>query len=279
MINKDCDSIAPPPAVVDPETKKRCRFDLLEFQVTYFPNVQPFDGGFFDAVKTTERAVMDGGQYINEMDQGAGKTYLCETAALWATLYGHRQYVAIILADQWAASKSIRNIKKSLVKNELLAQDFPEVCHPAKALEEKRQRCQAQAIDGRLTRIKWDIDKLVFPTVTIDGKQTECSGAIIHARGLMGSLRGMILKRPGQWVRRPDLALIDDPQTAESAASVAQTRNRLEIIRRDLPRLGGRQEPTPAAVVNATKLRDGDLVDQLLDPEKSPGWKAGWPGS
>ena len=271
----DAADIGPPPPVVDPERKERCRFDLLEFLVTYFPNstgLNPFSDDHKRAIKSLELAILKGGRYINAVYRGFAKTTISENAAIWATLYGHRRFVAIIGSTGEAADENIEAIQTELASNDLLYQDFPEVCHAIVALENKQQRCKTQTIQGQLTYIKWNADKLVFPTVVIDGKQTECSGAIIQGCGLTGRVRGMKHKRPDGTNQRPDFAILDDVQTDESAASASQVEKRIKLISRAVLKLAGHTRGI-AAVINATVLEVDDVIDQLLDHDRHPEWE------
>ena len=68
----------------------------------------------------------------------------------------------------------------------------------------------------------------------------ECVSACpVHAikpLGIEGNLRGLVHKMPGGKTVRPDLVLIDDPQTRESAASPHQVRERIATINPALAR-------------------------------------------
>lgn len=271
----DAADIGPPPAVVDPERKERCRYNLLEFLVTYFPNstgLNPFSEDHVRAIKSLELAILKGGRYINAVYRGFAKTTISENAAIWATLYGHRRFVAIIGATGEAADENIEAIQTELASNELLYEDFPEVCHAIVALENKQQRCKTQTIQGRLTYIKWNADKLVFPTVEIEGELSACSGAIIQGCGLTGRVRGMKHKRPDGTNQRPDFVILDDAQTDESAASASQVEKRIRLISRAVLKLAGHTRAI-AAVINATVLEVDDVIDQLLDHDKHPEWE------
>jgi hypothetical protein len=273
--SKDAADIGPVPAVVDPERKERCRYSLLEFLITYFPNstgLNPFSDDHIRAIKSIELAILKGGRYINAVYRGFAKTTISENAAIWATLYGHRRFVAIIGATGEAADENIEAIQTELATNEMLYADFPEVCHPIVALENKQQRCKTQTVQGVLTWIKWNADKLVLPTVTVDGKQAVSSGAIIQGCGLTGRVRGLKHKRTDGTNQRPDFVIVDDAQTDESAASASQVGKRIKLISRAVLKLAGHTK-TIAAVINATVLECDDVIDQLLDHDKHPEWE------
>lgn len=264
-----------PPAVVDPARKEACRFDLLLFLVTYFPHstgLNPFSEDHKQAIEAIETAILSGGRYLNAVYRGFAKTTISENAALWATLYGHRRFVVIVGADETAAAENIDSIKTELLTNDLLYEDFPEACFPIVELDNKFQRCSTQTVGGELTHIKWNADKVVLPSVYVNDKLSDSGGAIIQARGLTGRIRGLSHKRSDGVKQRPDLAIIDDPQTDVSAASPTQVKSRLKLIQKAVLKLGGHNS-TLACVMNATVIEEGDLIDQLLDPIKHPEWQ------
>ena len=77
--------------------------------------------------------------------------------------YGHRRFVPIISADADAAEQLIYSIKSELNRNDLLMEDFPEICHPIRCLENQASRTRGQTIDGKYTLMIWSADKIVFP--------------------------------------------------------------------------------------------------------------------
>lgn len=202
------------------------------------------------------------------MPRGFAKTTISENSAIWATIYGHRRFVPIFAADAGAAETNIESIKLELAENDLLMDDFPEVCHAIRALEGKPQRCLSQTHEGQQTHIGWRADTIILPTIP----GSVASGAILTACGITGASRGMKHKRPDGTQQRPDFVILDDPQTDESAGTPLQVAKRLDIIRKSILKLGGHDRKI-AAVMNATVIRTGDLIEQVLDPKKFPSWQ------
>jgi hypothetical protein len=266
------------PAVVYPERRASCEKNLPLFLATYFPQttgLKPFSPDQILAVERLQIAILEGGsRVINAFPRGFGKTTISENSALWAVLYGHRRFVPIIGSDATAATGSIDSIKTELQSNELLADDFPEVCYPIAALENKAQRCRSQLCNGELTYITWASDKVVLPTVRMEsGEYSRASGALLLSRGLTGGFRGISHKRANDAVKqRPDFVILDDIQTDESAESPAQCETRLSLIKRGVLRLGGHASQI-SCVMNCTCIAEGDIVDQLLDHKKNPSWE------
>jgi hypothetical protein len=72
-------------------------------------------------------------------------------------------------------------------------------------------------------------------------------------------------------VIRPDLILVDDPQTKESARSKTQTRKRSDLINHDVLGMFGPGK-RPAGFAAMTVIEPGDLADKMLDQDESPRW-------
>lgn len=196
-------------------------------------------------------------------------TTLTIRAAVWAILYGHRQFVVLVGATQTAAENLLKHIQFELSFNQRLIQDFPCACYPIVRLEGNSKRCIGQTYLGDRTQITWTADKLVLPT--IDRPDSKCSGSLITCCGLTGNIRGQIHTSPTGEPIRPSFVMLDDPSTRESSASAAQTQSRIATIMGDVLGLAG---PTTAisAVLCCTVIYRGDLADTLLDKDKHPQW-------
>ena len=86
------------------------------------------------------------------MPRSTGKTTICERATIWAVAYGHRKFVALIGATEEAACGNLDEIKLEFECNELLFQDFPEICYPVRKLAGIANRCAGQTCCGVRTR-------------------------------------------------------------------------------------------------------------------------------
>ncbi len=259
-------------AVVNPERKEACRNDLHLYLTTYFPNstgLRPFGEDQVRAILRIQSCILQGGRYAQAFPRGFAKTSISEGAAMWATSFGHRKFVPIFGATDTLAGSNLESIKREFQENELLAEDFPEICFPIAALEGRPQRCSSQTCDGESTYITWTADKIVFPTVA----GSICSGSIITAHGLTSASRGMKHKRVDGTQQRPDFVLIDDPQTNESANSPMQVGKRLEIIKKSILKMAG-QRSSIACVVNGTVIQEDDLMDILLNVKREPSWQS-----
>lgn len=128
------------PPVVDPARRESCRLDLERFLTTYFPfstGLSPFSDDHRRVIKRIQDCIIGGGRFTNAVYRGFAKSTISENALLWAILYGHRRFGGIFAAESDLAAKAINSIRTELSDNDLLFDDFPEVCHPVRALEGK----------------------------------------------------------------------------------------------------------------------------------------------
>ncbi|HNO80575.1 MAG TPA: phage terminase large subunit family protein [Phycisphaerae bacterium] len=258
------------PTVENPERKKRAENDFRFFCEHYLPQTfhLPWSDDHLKVVAKIEQAVLEGGLFAMAMPRGSGKTSLCEIACLWALVYGHREFVALIGADEEHAANMLDSIKVELESNDLLLVDFPEVCFPIQALEGIHQRAGGQLYKGQQTHIGWTAKEIVLPTIP----GSPASGAIMRVAGITGRIRGMKHKRVDGSSIRPALVLIDDPQTDESARSPSQCAARERILAGAILGLAGPGRKI-AGLMTLTVVRPADLADRLLDRSKHPQWQ------
>jgi len=258
------------PEVAEPDRKARAATDFRLFCEIYFPQTfhLPWSEDHLKVIAKIERAVLEGGLFAMAMPRGSGKTSLCETACLWAMLYGHREFVCLIGSDEDHAAGMLDSIKAELENNDRLADDFPEVCHPIRSLDGITQRASGQLYQGKQTHIGWTAKEIVLPSI----EGSAASGAIIRVAGITGRIRGMKHKRADGSSVRPSLVLIDDPQTDESARSPSQCANRERVLAGAILGLGGPGQKI-AGLMTVTVVREGDMADRILDREQHPQWQ------
>lgn len=260
----------PLPKVVDPARRELCREDFVAFVLTYFSLLtdgQALSEDHERVARRMQNCCLHGGRFVNSVFRGFGKTTWVEYNALWAVLYGHRKFVAILGADKAAAARIMASIKMELQENDLLYDDFPEL-HCIRALGGKPQGAASQTLDGALTHVGWLAEKVVLPTIV----GVASSGAIISAHGLTAASRGLRHKTPDGRGPRPDYAILDDPQTDKSARSRLQVTTRLDLLNNNILGFGGHKKRL-ACVVNGTVICPDDMIERLLDRKLSPGWQ------
>lgn len=257
------------PPIADPARRAAALASLRLFNETYFKHrfYLAWSPDQLEAMAKIEQVALQGGRHALAMPRGSGKTGQLETAALWAALKGIRQFLLLIGASRDAALEMIESIKAELEGNELLQADFPEVCHAVGALEGIANRCKGQLYEGERTRIEWKRSKIIFPTIA----GSAASGVIIAVTGITGRIRGMKHTRPDGRIVRPDLVLLDDVQTEDSARSPSQCDKREKIIAGAVLNVGGPDRKI-AAFFLATVIERGDLADRYLDRDRHPEW-------
>lgn len=261
--------IAPIPSCRDPKKVARYAKDFKGFCEG------PLKGWFtlewsddhLRAIAKIEKAVLKGDVFALAMPRGSGKTTLIMAALLWAILHGYRRYIVLIASDKEAAVDLLEGLKVELETNDELFELYPEACYPIRCLEGKPNKCKGQTLSGDRTYIVWKGPKIVFATVP----NAKCSGAVIETFGILGRIRGSQYTLPTGEKIRPDLFMLDDPQTDASAVSETQVRRRLNVVNGTVMGLAGPgQQMSGFACV--TVIQEGDLADQLLDRDKYPDW-------
>lgn len=255
------------PEVKDPARKEACKISLQRFCEEYHPGnfCIAWSKDHLKVIAKMERVIIHGGLFAMAMPRGSGKTTLCHTACEWALLYGYRKYVAFIGAEITSAEKSLDAIRMSFSRNDLLLEDFPEVMFPIRKLEGVNQK--TLRYNDAPIEMEFNATAIVLP----DMPGSAAAGARIEFTGITGRVRGMFYARFDGTIARPDLVVLDDPQTSESARSPHQCVAREQIVNGDVLGLAGPGKKI-AGIMPGTVIRQGDLVDNLLSKDKHPEW-------
>lgn len=262
--------IGPLPPVKDPERRSACEQDLALYLKTYhapaFP--LPWSDAHRVCLERAQIVVMVGALFALAMPRGTGKSTTCRHTVQWATNYGHRRFTYLIGANDDKGQEALDLIQLDYETNTVLLEDFPEICYPLAQLDGIHNRAKAQTLDGVRTRIQFRKRTLILPTVA----GSAAAGAVIKAGGLMSALRGASHRLPDGTIIRPDLLLLDDPQTRESAESPDQSATRTRIITADVLGMAGPGGEI-AALMPCTVIAPGDMADCVLDRDKHPEWR------
>lgn len=258
------------PAVKNPRRRRKARRSFRYFLECYFPSIFHFkwSDDHLDLIKITEDLLINGGQHAKAMWRGGGKTSIFECGLEWGTLEGRRKYALLLANTASQANQSFETIKTHLETNDLLGEDYPEICYPLRALEGIAQRANAQLFQGERTYIKVADKVLIYPRIP----GALGASAILRVTGLDSSFRGVGYQRPDGVKARPDAVLIDDPQTDESARSPHQCDERERLIQGGVLGTAGHGESL-AAVMACTVIVQGDLADRYLDRKLHPEWR------
>ena len=219
------------------------------------------------------KAIEHGGDQAIAAPRGEGKTSVTEWVVMYAVLKGLVNFVVIFSATGSDAEECLISIKERFETNERLLEYYPEVCRPVHALQNTPNRAHTQIISGERhdtrepfemhpSKFSWCGREIVMPNVP----GSPCAKAIIATRGLDAAVRGM--KRGS---RRPQLAIIDDPDTQETANSEEQADKLEKKIDRGIAGLSGQKKRL--ARVMLTTLQNRRCVSaKFTDPDEKASW-------
>lgn len=260
------------PAPRHPRLKERCRYDLELFGWYYF---RPFLKHRASAdiketlIRDAQNCALSGGMTAELIARGGGKTtWIDIILPAWAVLYGHRSFPVTFGASMKAAKKNLKSVKRHFARSPEILADFPAIAIPIRHLGGVAQRAASQTYHGKATDIEWGTDQITLPMLRDDhGQPLDAGcGAILATTGIGGAIRGA-----NEGGRRPDMALIDDPQTRKTAASPKLVEGILEYIHSDALGLAG-HDSTIAAFLTITPQRFGDVATEISSQAKYPEW-------
>lgn len=271
------------PPIVDLGRRHSTRDSLRTWCETYEKDtfVMGWSDDHLRAIARIEESALHGALYAFAMPRGSGKTSLVRAATRWAMCHGLVRYAFIIGANISKAEDSLDSIKMAFRFNNLIHEDFPEVTHAIRALAGVAMKANGQTCDGSNTMINWSKDRIVLPTVPYPenhpdyakGVACRTSGSIIGVSGLTGDgIRGSLITTATNESIRPDLVLLDDPQTDASASSPSQNETRLRLIMGAVLGMAGPGKSI-SAMMPCTVIQPGDMVDRILDPKTSKEWR------
>jgi hypothetical protein len=229
-----------------------------------------------EAIEKIEDSVKNSGCYALAMPRGSGKSTLCHWALIWALFCGHSNYVIYVGATAGASATRLSSIKTTLRFNDLLMEDFPEICGPIRACQGEARRAGGQKFAGESTEIRWGSDKLLMPTLHEFAEKAKWYndvpfnfGGVLDFASIDGNIRGRSLELPSGKILRPQIAVVDDPQTRESASSPVQVDKREATLKGDIGYLGGPDRQC-GVIVPTTVIYEDDLSHRLLNHENNP---------
>jgi hypothetical protein len=256
--------------------RKRLEKDDAGWLRWYFHEIfwYPFTVQQQAILRAISRAIDEGGDDAEAASRGEGKSTLAECLTLKKTFQGRIRFPLLCHATGSKAEDSLSEIKSHIETNQRLAEDYPEVCTPVEALEQTPNRAHYQQVAGKRhdngkpfppsnSKFSWCGQQIIFPTVP----GSPSSGAIIATRGLDAEVRG--IKKMG---RRPDLIVIDDPDTEQTVNSEKQAAKLEKRIDRDLAFVGGQQKRV-ARVMLTTIQRRNCVSARFTDPQQKPSWQ------
>lgn len=221
-------------------------------------------------------AIQYGGDQALAASRGEGKTTNCECVLLWAILTGKAHFAVLFSATGTDAEESLSTWRELFTDGRAhrLQADYPEVCTPLLALEDTPQRAHGMQVRGFRhdngeaygpvgCKFTWSGRKVTLPRVP----GSPSRGAIFATRGLDAAVRGL---KVGQL--RPDVAVIDDPDTEETVNNPEQAKKLVRKIDRTIAGLA--PQDRSMARVMLTTLQKAECVSAwYTDPKEKPTWK------
>lgn len=270
------------PKCKDRDRRARLESDDVAWLMYYFgkdcdledPFTYEFTEQQLEMIKAIGRALEFGGDQALAASRGEGKTTITERLILKYHLQGKVNYSVIFQASGELAANCLDAIKTYIERNVLLRQDYPEVCYPVIALEGANIRANTQRVSGfrhdngksfemASSKFTWSGDEIIFPDVL----GSPSGRSIIATRGLDSTVRG--LKKRG---KRPKIAVIDDPDTEDTARSEEQS-TKLELrIEAAIGGLGG-QKKRIGRVIITTIQSPISVSFRYTDPKIKPTFK------
>lgn len=263
--------VGPIPPVSDVKLRMEVTGSLQRFAEVCFPAACNLAWADYhlELFRGLDHVIRTGSRMNVIMPRGGGKTTLLIIAAMWCLFTGRKRFLVLIAASETLAEDLLNRIKDLIFGSPTLPGLFPELMTPILKVNGESRRCAGQTFLGAKTRIAWDANRIRFPVIP----GAPGSGATIKVAGLTGSgIRGLSVVQPDGRIERPDLVLLDDPQTKESARSVLQTAERLSLIKEDISGMEGPGGQL-SLLMASTIIRKGDLPDLLNDPVRHPRWK------
>ena len=255
------------PPVANARRRRKCKKNPAQFLRTYWPDIfyNPFSASQKRMIEAFMQCISQAGWKAIAAERGGGKTNISLGLTIYALVHGFRRFGMILGANATEADRNAADLSCKFEDPDrwpAFTGDFPEVCAPVQALQGAPQRARQMAHKGKMINMTWSSKMLRFPTIP----GAVCSGAIILSRGLDSAIRGT------QYTgRRPDLVLLDDPETGDSAKSDLQTNDLDSRIESDVAGLAGPNRSCTILYLGTITHRNC-LADRYTDPKVKPAW-------
>lgn len=255
------------PEVKNPKRRKKYENSLYSWGLFYCGEMvalepSPIHKEIADEI---QERMLFGGRKAIAAPRGIGKDTWVKIAAMWAVLNGHLKFLLCVFATYDEAEEFIEDIKEEIETNELLCEDYPEVCVPARSLEGAALRAKTLTVNRRRTFMRWEKGQLRLPSI----KGSVSSGTWMIARGIDGKIRGLTRNK-----KRPDFYLCNDLESENSIRSDTMTEDIENKIEKALGGVAG-----PGKKISAVMLCTIMKRDRLADKYTNPKIKHSWAGA
>ena len=218
---------------------------------------------FIQALNEMEFALSQSRPYNIELPRGTGKTTACTMAVLYLLATGKRKFCVIVSQNARSAGSVLKDIWRPIAEKDTdFAQDFPEVCLPFQVCDGAYRRRQLYKMQS--TEILKNNSMIQFARLFDDkGHELPTSGSVMTVRGISSGIRGLKVGK-----LRPDIVILDDLQTSETASSPEQVQKIQDIIKKDIMNLSSKGKL--AVLMTSTPLMPEDLCEKI---ENDIAWK------
>ncbi len=243
----------------DMKRRERCLQDPELYLRTYFDRI--FYNPFADHHKRMIQAIYDrafsGGDKAIAAPRGDGKSQITICMVIYCFHATQLNFPVIIGQTSPKARKLFSQVKskyENVEKYEKFSGDFPEVCDPVAALRGAPQRAPhlwywKNGVQT-LVNLQWKQDVIVLPTIEPEWGNLSSGNRLVYF-GLDGAIRG-----EGFEEMRPDLAIIDDPESREVAFSPTNRHEDIEdMIDGDVAGLSGPNKRISRVVLTTIQNR------------------------
>ena len=241
----------------DLSRRARCERDLMAFKETYFSHIA-WDPSLFHKESTQHKqaATLLRSVTVHKEAEAAprslGKTTECRLWAIWCICYRWFDFVVFLGSKAPKGEEHIKNIKKEFLTNELLHEDFPELCGWVRSFGGDPRRCKMTYPDA-----EWSDSELCFN-----------NGSWICGYGMDSSLPGM--NKTGG--KRPKLLIFDDIETVSSVRSKTETAALDQRFRYEAGKLHDINHRAIYWYVCTVRALDC-ISDCVTDPKREPEWR------
>lgn len=265
------------PSPLNIERRLQCLASPFLFCETYFPQIfyEAFTADRRTMVEAIIDAAMHGGDQSIAGPRGEGKTKIAMIVSLYLMLNMLSEFPVVIGKSQSKSQVELLNIKEKLQQSPTLAADFPEVCYPFRAVGGWSSRARMQTVAGELTNIELASDHLIFPTIEEwqlpddwpSDLPSLARGQVIASVGIDGPIRGTAYRD-----KRPTIAVIDDIEDREAAASSVLIAKNEQILEADIAGLGP-SATRISRVMLCTIQNRRCIAYRYTDPVAKPSWR------
>jgi hypothetical protein len=252
------------PPCRDPKRRDACLADPERFMRTYFAERYrlAFGKDHLFIIRSIVDVATRGGKQAVAAPRGRGKSEIAKGMLVYLVAAQLSRFILAMAATTPLAERLFQDFKRKIANNDLLLEDFPEICWPVRCLEGAPQRAGRQHINGKPTKIVW-AGKYISLAHCPDSPY---GGVKMAYSGLDAAFRGLNIDGD-----RPNLILVDDPETKESAGSVMQIEDRETMLNQDIAGLVG-QDSTMGIMITSTVQNCYCLSARLTDTKVLPAY-------